>query len=420
MHNSDVPLSSRQNSLDRPAVGQVVVQPRRGILLRFAIAVGFTAAAFGLTLLLEPYLQRTVFLLFWPAIIGTAWLAGLGPAILTACASVALVDYFVIKPAYQWGPVDAAEIVTLVTFLLAAGLTSWAVAVVDRARQAASTAAAENAELARQLDEQAIELSQQLEESQAMSEELEQSAEELAERTGQAEEAERFARGILESISDPFVVQDSEWRFRYINDAAAALFSEADQRADQLIGTVVWDAYPHLKGTTIEKGMRRCMETRKPFAFEAFSPQRGRWSELFCYPLPDGGIGTQWKDITDRKRAEEASDYLSRATELLTSSADYETTLREVARLIVPQFADWCAISMLEADGKPRQLAVAHVDPEKVKWADELNKRYPPDNEARTGVPQVLRSGEPELYSEIPHELMHAGAIHDDHHRNSR
>ncbi len=420
MINPDVQLPSRHNTLDSSPLRQIELRPRRGIVVRLAIALAFVAAGFGLTLLLEPFLQRSIFLLFWPAVIGTAWLAGLWPALFTASASVALVDYFLIMPRYSWGPLDIGEIVTLVTFLLAAGLTSWAVAVVDKSRDAATRAAAENARLARQLEEQAIELSQQLEESQAMSEELEQSAEELAERTAQAEEADKFTRGVLESISDPFVVQDADWRFRYINEAAANLFDESGRPADNMIGQVVWDLYPEMKGTTVEQGMRRCMETRKPYAFESYSAEQGRWSELFCYPLPDGGIGTQWKDITGRKQVDEASGYLARATELLASSVDYETTLAEVAKLIVPHFADWCAISMVGDDGRPKQLAVAHVDPEKVKWAHEINAKYPPREDATTGVPQVIRTGEPELYAEIPDELLVASAIDDEHLRLTR
>jgi signal transduction histidine kinase len=136
---------------------------------------------------------------------------------------------------------------------------------------------------------------------------------------------------------------------------------------------------------------------------------------VICYPLPDGGLATQWKDITAIKKAEESAHYLARASDALASSLDYETTLAELTRLIVPEFADWAAIDVVGEDGKPRQLAVAHVDPDKVRWAYELNKRYPPDPNAPTGVYNVLRTGKPELYSEIPEEMVSAGAIDEEH-----
>ena len=388
---------------------------RRHPVAAYGIAAALTLAAFALTLLIRPFIERAVFLAFWPAIIATAWLSGFGPALVASVSAVLLVDYFLISPpGFQVG--NPEEIATLAAFLAIVGLTSWAVSLFNKARSQAASAARENADLARRLDQQGVELSHQLEESQAMQEELELSAEELAERTAEAEAAEKFSRGILESISDPFVVQDGEWRFRYMNSAAERVLATADHGASaQLIGKVLWDVYPEIIGTEFEKEMRRASETRTPVSFEAFYPEAGRWAELHCYPLPDGGLATQWKNTTARKRAEEAASYLNKATELLASSTDYEATLGEVAKLIVPHFADWCGISMVDQSGTAQQLAVAHADPGKIAWARELNERYPPDLNAPTGVPQVIRTGKPELYPEIPEELLVAGARDDEH-----
>jgi len=409
------PTSSRVTPLDKAAIQEVPDIPKRSIPAAFAIAIGLTVVAFLLTLLFKPILGQTVFLLFWPAVIATAWLAGLWPALLSSVLAVGLVDYFVIPPkGFNVGAPE--EIATLIAFFLMSGLTSWAVAIVDKTRIAAADAARENAALARQLDQQGIELAQQLEESQSMQEELELSAEELAERTAEAEAADSFSRGIIHSISDPFVVQDPEWRFRYVNDAAAQIFALTNHGpSEKLIGKSVWEEWPDIVGTEFESGMRRAAETRTPVTFEAFYPTVGSWAELHCYPLPDGGLATQWKNITARKKAEEAAMYLSKASDLLASSLDYESTLAEVVRLFVPNFADWAAVNIADPSGQPRQLAVAHVDPSKIEWAHELNKRYPPDMNAPTGVPNVIRTGKPELYPEIPDEMLVAGATDEEH-----
>jgi len=105
--------------------------------------------------------------------------------------------------------------------------------------------------------------------------------------------------------------------------------------------------------------------------------------------------------------------FLAEASEVLASSLDYNHTLTQVAQLSVPGLADWCAIDMVGSAGEIERLAVAHEDPDKVRWAYELQVRYPPDPDAPTGVPQVLRSGEPEFYPEIPQELLDE-AIGDD------
>jgi PAS domain S-box-containing protein len=99
--------------------------------------------------------------------------------------------------------------------------------------------------------------------------------------------------------------------------------------------------------------------------------------------------------------------FLADASLELSSSLEYETTLAKVARLAVPWFADWCAIA-LDQDGELRTLAVAHVDPDKVAMAEELQRRYPPDPQSSTGSYQVLRTGRSELTPEITDEMLQA------------
>jgi PAS domain S-box-containing protein len=105
--------------------------------------------------------------------------------------------------------------------------------------------------------------------------------------------------------------------------------------------------------------------------------------------------------------------FLAEASELLASSLDYNRTLRRLAQLCVPGLADWCAIDMLGPEGTIERLAVAHEDPEKVRWAYELQERYPPDPDAPRGVANVLRTGVAEFLPTIPQELLDE-ALGDD------
>ncbi|HVX39503.1 MAG TPA: ATP-binding protein [Gemmatimonadaceae bacterium] len=298
-----------------------------------------------------------------------------------------------------------------------------ALAAETAARAATEARNRELEQLTDKLRDQAKELEAEREEAQSLAEELEETNQQLQEvvieaeaARDQADEAQEFTRGILESISDPFVVQDAEWRFQYVNEAAAKLFSRSHPSdTHALIGKVVWDLYPELRGTDFEREMRRAVQEQKPVTFEAFYPPRGEWSMMFCYPLAGGGLATQWKDITARKQAEEAAHYLTRATEVLSSSLDYTSTLNELAKLVVPRLADWSAVEIVNEQGVSEQIAVAHVDPAKVRWARELNERYPPDRNAPSGAPNVLRTGKPELWSEIPRDLLEAGAQDAEH-----
>jgi serine phosphatase RsbU (regulator of sigma subunit) len=111
--------------------------------------------------------------------------------------------------------------------------------------------------------------------------------------------------------------------------------------------------------------------------------------------------------------------FLANASAELGSSLDYRSTLAKVANLVVPDLADWCAVDIVER-GQLTTLAVAHVDPAKVAWAWELQRRYPPDRSAPNGVPQVVRTGVSELYEDISDEMLTAGARDEEHLRLSR
>ena len=121
------------------------------------------------------------------------------------------------------------------------------------------------------------------------------------------------------------------------------------------------------------------------------------------------------RDVTEEIRAETRIRVLAEASELLASSLDYEATLSTLARSCVPEIADWCSVEIVEAGGRT-QLAVAHVDPEKVEQARELRRRYPPDPESPRGVSQVLRTGTP-VMGEIADSEIAAVARDPEHER---
>ncbi|HEX8250765.1 MAG TPA: PAS domain S-box protein, partial [Pyrinomonadaceae bacterium] len=125
-------------------------------------------------------------------------------------------------------------------------------------------------------------------------------------------------------------------------------------------------------------------------------------------------------DITARKQKEAAEKFLAEASTTLASSLEYETTLAAVAQLAVPHFADWCGVDIANEDGTLSRLAVAHIDPEKVSWAHEIYKRYPPDPSEPQGIYNVLRTGLSEFYPDIPDEMLVAGARDEEHLRIMR
>ncbi|MBI5105144.1 MAG: SpoIIE family protein phosphatase [Solirubrobacterales bacterium] len=120
-------------------------------------------------------------------------------------------------------------------------------------------------------------------------------------------------------------------------------------------------------------------------------------------------------DVTERRVRELASELLSRAGLLLSAPLGPDEVLRELADLVVPELADWCSIVVPDADGGLRSVAVAHADPERVRWAREVEQRYPPDPAAPAGAGAVIRSGRPELFEELPEAMVEAAARDEEH-----
>jgi PAS domain S-box-containing protein len=279
------------------------------------------------------------------------------------------------------------------------------------ARAEADRQNAELTELTERLQQQAVELESQTEEAQSLAEELEQSNQSLELALENAEAAEQFTQTILEAISDPFLVVDADERLWYANPAAVKLAGSREARTSRSL----WEVLPDFKTPLFVDAMRRAASNRVSSSAEGYIASRSEWWAIACYPLQDQRLAIQAENITERKRAEEQRRYLEKATEILSATLDYQETLTDLARLVVPELADWATVEIVDDDGSIRQLAIAHVDPEKVALAKELTQKYPPDPNAKTGAANVIRTGKPEFYPVISDEMLIAGATTPDH-----
>ncbi|MEX2357205.1 MAG: ATP-binding protein, partial [Pirellulaceae bacterium] len=115
------------------------------------------------------------------------------------------------------------------------------------------------------------------------------------------------------------------------------------------------------------------------------------------------------------KQTDRDVSFLAEASRSLAGLIDYQSTLQVIAHLAVPNFADWCGIDVVDDAGQLQPLAVAHVDPMKVELATRLRREYPPNPEATIGAPRVVRTGQPEMLSEIPPEFLEKAARDPEH-----
>jgi PAS domain S-box-containing protein len=116
-----------------------------------------------------------------------------------------------------------------------------------------------------------------------------------------AERAERQLAELLSTMPHGYVTLNRDWIFTFANELAV---KTSGKRREDLLGKNVWDIWPELAGTELERQYRRAMETRIASHLEYHSPIRDTWVELHVFPI-EQGIGVYFQDITRRRHAEE-------------------------------------------------------------------------------------------------------------------
>ncbi len=235
-------------------------------------------------------------------------------------------------------------------------------------------------------------------------------------------------------------LRESEQRFRQLADAMPQIVWTARPDGEIDYQNRRWYEFTGLPETTGNDGWGRILHpddappaaerwadslrSGAPFEMEVRlldrRQQSYRWHLIRTVAVHDeAGAVARWfgtsTDIDEQKRAEESSRFLAEASAALAGVVDYESTLQKVANLAVPYFADWSAVDVANDDGTLRRLAVAHQDPEKIALVHELMRQYPPDPQAPGGAFAVLRTGKPEIVSEITDELLVQGAKDERH-----
>ena len=136
-----------------------------------------------------------------------------------------------------------------------------------------------------------------------------------------AAKANRDAIGILDSITEGFYTLDRQWRFDYVNREACRLLG---RQPGELSGQVVWEAYPGLEGTEIERRYLRAMHQREKGSFTAYYAGHERWYEITVFPAAEG-ISVYFRNVTEQKTVEAQHDALLAESE--RQRRIYETAL---------------------------------------------------------------------------------------------
>ena len=121
------------------------------------------------------------------------------------------------------------------------------------------------------------------------------------------------------------------------------------------------------------------------------------------------------RDITLRTRREQMNRFLSESSAALADLSDYESTLRKLAHLAVPGFADLCAVDIQRDDGSVHRLALIQSNSALDALTEEILQTHPPLPTDQYGAMRVLRSGESVWYRVVSDDFLKESAQSERH-----
>ena len=111
--------------------------------------------------------------------------------------------------------------------------------------------------------------------------------------------------GVLNTLPDAILLLDEQWRLVYANETACRL---SRIQPENLNRETLWDLYPALLGTELERAYREAVKFQEERRVEAFyyEPFEG-WFDIRSVPL-EQGVAVHYRDVTDVFEAEAARD----------------------------------------------------------------------------------------------------------------
>ena len=139
-----------------------------------------------------------------------------------------------------------------------------------------------------------------------MAENIEKTERDLIEANKLSEEARTKVVDILSSIKDAFLAVDNQWKFTYINNQAEQYLQQ--QRKD-LLGKYLWEHMPPMI-PGLYSALHKAMNSKTTTQLEGYYEALEIWIEAYIYPATEG-ISVYFRDISERKKAEEHLHYLA-------------------------------------------------------------------------------------------------------------
>ena len=245
------------------------------------------------------------------------------------------------------------------------------------------------------------------------------------------------ARGFLDTLLENipmmvFVKEATELRFIKFNKAGLDLLGH---QKEELIGKNDFDMFPEEQAKHFVDKDREVFQTgfALDIPYEKIQTIKGeRILHTKKIPITDEKgkplylLGVS-EDITDKIEAEkqqiqamaldaakmerskilERETFVANAISSLSSTLDYQETLKRLMEIVVPSVGDWCSVTTFNDQGLFERTASSHIQKSLQPLLDEFNKNYPP-KEKDIEIQKTLKFGESVLFKQIPDSLIKA------------
>ena len=271
-----------------PAAGAGVA---RSWLRQYGLTVLLVAAAALLRHLTRGLLPTNqIYLTFYPAVMIAALVGGLGPGILGTFLSAACADYFFLQPVGQFGFKSGPDLLGLLMFSAICMAISWLASMVDRTREEAA---------------------------------------------GELRKARDDWKLTFDSVPEAVMMLYTNFRIQRANRAMLALVG---LEADAIQGRQCFELVHALSTPAPDCPLRRMLQSGKEEQREVAEPRLNKVFDVSATPLRDGetlrGCVHVIRDITERKRTEEAARQASRYTRtLIEASLDSLVTISREGKI---------------------------------------------------------------------------------------
>ena len=242
-----------------------------------------------------------------------------------------------------------------------------------------------------------------------------------------AHDAERMQRirnaAVVDTALDCIITIDHEGRILEWNPAAERTFGHprADVLGRQLAETII---PPHYRDAHY-RGFARYLQTGEAHVLDRRIEVEGMRADGSCFPcelaitrVPIAGPPTftaYLRDLSERRRLEGTQRLLLRASAVFLSYLDTDRMLSDLSEVVVPAFADWYAVDIVQPDHTIRRIEIAHRDPEKVGLAKQLASRYAPRADSVQGPRAVIHAGRSQLIPDVSDEMLASVAQDEEH-----